>query len=364
MIIGLKKSEILKVIQIMQNIVSARASIPILSHILLKAEKDKVKISATDLEIGMNCFVEADIKEKGTAALPGRTFFDIIRLAPDESVLFEGNDEKIEIKSGKSRFKINCLPADEFPRIPDEEKDGGFSLTQKDVRTLVRKTLFAVSKEESRYALNGVFISISGGEITAVATDGRRLSLLSKDIDDKKIQKKVIVPAKGLSELNRIVENSDEDINVSIGENEILFRKKDVVLMARLIKGEFVDYERIIPRDYNVRVQMERESFLSLLKRSSILMSETSKMVKITLSDNKITTTAATELGESHDEMEIDYSGEEMTVAFNPEYLLDYLQNETSGDLFVDIVNPKSPVVFRPADEEGYIYIVMPLKLQ
>ena len=362
--ISMKKTDLLKVIQVLQNVVSARASIPILSHVMLKADDAAVKISATDLEIGVNCSVPAVVEEKGAFTLPGKTFFDIVRFAPEDTVFLEGDDEKVEIKSGKSRFKINCLPADEFPRIPDAGREGGFNLSQKEVKHLVRKTLFAVSREESRYALNGVLLSVAGGELTAAATDGRRLSLLKKNIDDKEFRKTAILPAKGLSELGRMAEGSEEDVNVFMGENEVLFRTKDMVLMARLIKGEFVDYEKIIPRDYSVRVPLERESFMSLLKRASILMSESSRMVKIILSGDRMVITASTEIGESSDELEIDYAGEEIAMAFNPEYLVDYLQNENSEELFLDIVNPKSPVVFRPAGDEDYLYIVMPLKLQ
>ena len=361
--ISMKKIDLLKIIQVIQNVVSARASIPILSHVLFKSGDGSVSISATDLEIGVNCSVPADIEETGTFTLPGKTFFDIIRFAPEDMVILEGDDEKVEIKSGKSRFKINCLPAEEFPRIPDAEREGGFNLSHKDVKHLIKKTLFAVSREESRYALNGVLMSVSGGDITAVATDGRRLSHLTKKIEDREFQKSAILPSKGLSELNRMAEGSEEDINVCLGENEVLFRTKDMVLMARLIKGEFVDYEKIIPRDYNVRIPLERESFLDLLKRASILMSESSRMVKINLAESRMLITASTEIGESSDEIVIDYAGEEIAMAFNPEYLVDYLQNESCGELFMDIVNPKSPVVFRPSDDEGYLYIVMPLKL-
>lgn len=362
--ISMKKIDLLKVVQVLQNVVSARPSIPILSHILLNARDGKVNVSATDLEVGVNCSADADIEEEGTFTLPGRTFFDIARFAPEESLFFEGDDEKVEITSGKSMFKINCLPAEEFPRIPDAEREGGFNLSHKEVKYIVRKTLFAVSREESRYALNGVLMFVSGGDLTAVATDGRRLSLVTKKIDESELSKTAIIPAKGLSELNRMAESSEEDINVCIGDNEVLFRKKDAVLMARLIKGEFVDYEKIIPKDHNVRVSLERESFLNFLKRSAILMSESSRMVKINLSGGKILITANTELGEFSDEIDIDYTGEDMTMAFNPEYLVDYLQNETGAVVFMDIVNPRSPVVFRPADEDGHIYIVMPLKLQ
>lgn len=362
--ISMKKIDLLKVIQVLQNVVSARPSIPIISHVLLNARDGKVIFSATDFEIAVNCSAEAGIQEEGTFTLPGRMFFDIARFAPEEVLSFEGDDEKVEITSGKSRFKINCLPAEEFPRIPDAEREGGFSLSRDDVKYIVKKTLFAVSREESRYALNGVLMSVEAGELTAVATDGKRLSLVKKKIADSELNKTAIVPAKGLSELNRMVESSGEDINVCIGDNEVLFRKKDAVLMARLIKGEFVGYEKIIPRDHNVRIPLEREPFLNLLKRSSVLMSESSRMVKIHIFGNGLFVTANTELGESSDEIEIDYSGEEMTMAFNPEYLVDYLQNETGPSLFMDIVNPRSPVVLRSSDEDEHIYIVMPLKLR
>ncbi len=359
----LKKTDLLKVIQVVQNIVSPRASLPILSHILLVADDGLIKISATDFEIGVNFSVPADVKEKGSITLPGKIFSEIIRSASDDSITIEGNDESVQISSGKSNFKINSFPTEEFPRIPDGEREGGFTLSQKDVKALARKTLFAVSREESRYALNGVLLSVSSGMMTAVATDGRRLSLFKKSIDDKTVDKTAIIPAKGLSELNKIVEDSDENVEVSIGENEVLFRMKDVVLMARLIKGEFVDYERIIPKDYSIRVELGRESFLAVLKRVAILTSDASKLVKITAGSDRMLMSASTEVGESSDEIAVDYNGEEAVMAFNPEYLIDYLQNESAEDLFLDIVNPQSPVVLRPAEDGGYLYIVMPLKI-
>jgi len=359
-----RKSDLLDVIQTVQNIVSPRATLPILSHVLINAGEGKLKISATDFEVGVHCMVNADIEEKGATTIPGRMFADIVRLAPDENIEIACEGARVNIKSGKSKFRVGGLPADEFPKIPDIGEEKGFSLSQKDTKEIVRKTLFATSKEESRYALNGVLFKIKGGELTAVATDGRRMALIKKDVDDKKIEKSAILPAKGINELNRVIESSDEKVDFVIGENEILFRIGNILLMARLIKGEFVDYKKIIPKDFNIRINLSKENFLSVLRRVSILTSETSKMVKFTLSDNKMLITANTELGESSDEMEIEYRGDEEVLSFNPDYLIDYLQNETSENICFEIVNPKSPAVLRPADDDNYLYIAMPIKME
>lgn len=362
-----RKNDLLNVIQTVQNIVSPRATLPILSHVLVNADDGQLKISATDLEVGVHCLVSAEVKEKGAVTLPGRMFAEIVRLAPDDKIQIESEDSRINIKSGKSRFRVGGLPAEEFPRIPVMGKEKGFSLSMKDLKDIIRKTLFATSKEESRYALNGVLFRVKGGELTAVATDGRRLALVKKDIKDmkdKKVEKSAILPSKGVSEINRIIESSDEPVDFSIGDNEVLFKTPDVMLMARLIKGEFVDYDRVIPKDCNIKITIPREDFLSVLRRVSILTSETSKMVKFTLSGDKMAISANTELGESSDEIDVEYKGDEEVLSFNPDYLIDYLQSETSEKICFEIVNPRSPAVLRPAEDDNSLYIAMPIKLQ
>jgi len=360
-----KKSELTKGMQAVQNVISSKTTLPVLSHILMEGTEEKLELSATDLEVGIRSSVKAKVSQKGAITIPGRTVADIVKEAPEEKIEITTEEKaKMTVKSGKSLFKIMGLPKEEFPKLPESSKDKGFTVQGKTLMDLIRKTSFAISRDEARYTLNGILFQVVKGQITAVATDGRRLARIQKKIDDTKLNKEVILPSKAVSEISRIVEDYKSEVKVSIGENEVVFELGDILLVARQVKGEFPDYEKVIPKTYDIRIQLEREKFLSGLRRVSLLASEKFNAVRLSLAKNKMVLAASTpELGEASEEMDIDYDGEEETLAFNPAYLTDFLRNESCREVYFDVINPVSPAVLRPVEGEDYLYVAMPIKI-
>ncbi len=361
-----QKPELLEGIQTVQNIVSQRATLPILSHILMEAEKGRLQLSATDLEVGIRCSVEADVQEEGSITVPGRTISDIVRELPKDKIeILTEKGSAIKINCGKSSFKIMGLPKEEFPKLPESGGKEAFSVPQKMIKQLIKKTSFAVSRDETRYALGGILFQVKKGEITAVATDGRRLAkLIRKRTGDGKVEKEMILPAKAVNEINRIMGDVEDEVKISIGKNELTFEFNEIIFMARFVKGKFPEYENVIPKTHNVRLSLGREEFLSAIRRVSLLASEKSNSVRLNLYPKKIVLTASTpELGEASEEMEVSYEGEEESLAFNPSYLMDFLRNETCGEIYFDMVNPVSPAILRPKDDKDYLYVVMPIKV-
>ncbi len=361
-----EKSKLLEGIQTVQNVVSQRATLPILSHILMEAEKNKLQLTATDLEVGIRCSVEADVREEGSITVPGRTISDIVREVPEEKIeIFAEKGNAMTVSCGKSVFKIMGLPKEEFPKLPEAGGEESFRMSQKAIKELIKKTSFAISRDETRYALSGILFQMKKGEISAVATDGRRLAKLKRQRGkDGKIQKDMILPAKAVGEINRIMEDIEDEVKVSIGKNEVTFQFNNIIFLARFVKGKFPEYENVIPKTHEIRLCLDREEFLSAVRRVSLLASEKSNSVKLNLYPKKMVLTASTpELGEASEEMAVSYDGEEEVMAFNPSYLMDFLRNETCGEVYFDIVNPVSPAMLRPKDDENYLYVLMPIKI-
>ena len=359
-----QKSELVRGIQTVQNVISSKTTLPVLSHILMKAENNKLQLCATDLEVGIRSSVEAEVVQEGAVTMPGRTIGDIVKEAPEEKIeILADEKSKVTISCGKSLFRIMGLPKEEFPKLPESGKGKGFDISKKTMKELIKKTSFAISREEARYALNGILFEVGKEEITAVSTDGRRLAKVKKAIAGTKTEKQVILPSKAVNEVNRIIEDVEGEVRMAIGENEVTFEMDGIMLMARLVKGDFPDYDKVVPKTYSDRITLDREKFLSGIRRVSLLTSEKSNTIKISLSRDRMVLSASTpELGEASEEMDISYEGEEEILAFNPVYLMDFLRNEACKEIYFEIINPVSPAVLRPVEEENYFYVVMPIK--
>lgn len=362
-----KKNELARGMQTVQNAVSSKSTLPILSHILLEAEKEnKLKLCATDLEVGIRTFVNTEIIESGAVTLPGRMISDIVKEAPEDMVeILTEEKSKVVVNSGKSCYRIMGLPGDEFPKLPELVSEKSFNITCEMMKEIIKRNLFAISRDEARYALNGILIRLEKGEIIAVATDGRRLSILRKDVPGvEKMDRALILPSKAVNEINKIIENVDGEVKISIGENEVVFHAGEVMIAARLLKGDFPDYDKVIPKTYNTRLTLERERFLSCMKRVSLVASEKSNIVRLSLGNGKMILSASTpELGEATEDMDVSYDGEDEILAFNPSYIMDFLRNETCGEVYVDIINSESPIVLRAVGDESYLYVTMPIKI-
>ena len=361
------KDQIIAGLQAVQNVVSTRTTLPILSNVLIRAEGSHVEFTATDLDVTVACKVEAKVSKPGATTLPVKKLFGIVRELTGE-IEIETDDKNLSsIRSGSSFFKIHGLAADEFPPLPKFKDDKKVSQPQENIRAMIRKTSFAVSSDESRYVLNGIFISLKEGKITFVATDGRRLALVDEEVDiSEKSAGEFIVPAKAINELNRLLQDKGE-VELKFGENQASFALKNengfsVLLITKLIEGNYPNYRQVIPGEAKERIGVGREELVQALRRAEIMTSEKANSVKLSFGKNVLTITAnSPEVGEARETMAINYKGKELAIAFNPRYLIDPLNALTEDEVFIELIDELSPGVIKI--NGPFLYVVMPMRL-
>src|SRR5438128_6468248 len=296
--LSISKEQIINGLQAVQNVVSTRTTLPILSNVLLRAEGDKLEFTATDLDVTIACSVEAKVKKPGASTVPVKKLFGIVRELGNSEIDLEVDDKNVcSIRSGASFYKINGLSADEFPPLPKFKEEKKVVLPQEKVRGMMKKTSFAMSADESRYVLNGIYISLKDHKMTMVATDGRRLALVDEDVDiSEKSQGEFIVPAKAVNELNRLLQEKG-DVEIRYSENQASFTLKDekggaVLIISKLIEGNYPNYRQVIPGEAKERIPLGREELWHALKRAEIMTSEKSNSVKLAFSKNNLAITA------------------------------------------------------------------------
>lgn len=362
------KDQIINGLQAVQNIVGTRTTLPILSNVLMRADGDRVEFTATDLDVTVACAVEAKVKKGGSTTVPVKKLFGIVRELNNPEIEIEVDERNTcSVKSGASFYKINGLSAEEFPPLQKFKEDKKVTLPQEKVREMLKKTSFAISTDESRYVLNGIFLSLKEHKLTMVATDGRRLALVDEDVDvSEKSQGEFIMPAKAVNELSRLLSEKGE-VEIRYTDNQASFTLKDekgfsILIIAKLIEGNYPNYRQVIPSETKERVALPREEFLHALKRAEIMTSDKSNSVKLTFTKNNLAITAnSPEVGEARETMAINYKGKEMAIAFNPKYMIDPLNALTNDEIFLELIDELSPGVFKI--NGPFLYVVMPMRL-
>jgi len=361
------KEQIIAGLQAVQNVVSTRTTLPILSNVLLRAEGSHLEFTATDLDVTVACKVEAKVSKPGATTLPVKKLFGIVRELHGEIEIEVDEKNVASIRSGSSFFKIHGLAADEFPPLPKFKDDQKIAQPQENIRAMIRKTSFAVSTDESRYVLNGIFMSLKDGKMTLVATDGRRLALVDEEVDiAEKSAGEFIVPAKAINELNRLLQDKGE-VEIKFGENQASFALKNetgfsVLLITKLIEGNYPNYRQVIPGEAKERIAVAREELMQALRRAEIMTSEKANSVKLAFGKNVLTITAnSPEVGEARETMAINYKGKELAIAFNPRYLIDPLNALTEDEVFIELIDELSPGVIKI--NGPFLYVVMPMRL-
>ncbi len=365
--ITIAKDQIIAGLQAVQNVVSTRTTLPILSNVLLKADKGRVEFTATDLDVTVACSVEAKVEKSGATTVPVKKLFGIVRELNGEIEIETDEKNVTSIRSGGSFFKIHGLAADEFPPLPKFKDDKKVALPQETVRAMLKKTSFAVSTDESRYVLNGIYISLKDGKMTLVATDGRRLALVDEEVElAENATGEFIVPAKAINELNRLLQSTGE-VELKFGENQASFALKDdkgfsVLLITKLIEGNYPNYRQVIPGEAKERIPLNREELLAALRRAEIMTSEKANSVKMTFGKNSLAITAnSPEVGEARESLAVNYKGKEMAIAFNPRYLIDPLAALSEDEVFIELIDELSPGVLKI--NGPFLYVVMPMRL-
>lgn len=364
----ISKEQIINGLQAVQNVVSTRTTLPILSNVLLRAENDRLEFTATDLDVTIACGVEAKVTKPGASTVPVKKLFGIVRELSNQEIDLEVDDKHTcTVRSGPSFYKINGLSADEFPPLPKFKDDKKVTLAQETVKSMMKKTSFAISTDESRYVLNGIFISLKDHKMTMVATDGRRLALVDEEVDIAEgSQGEFIVPAKTVNELNRLLVDKGQ-VEIRYAENQASFNLKDdkgssILIVTKLIEGNYPNYRQVIPAETKERVALVREEFLHALRRAEIMTSEKSNSVKLAFGKNKLEITAnSPEVGEAKETLAINYKGPEMAIAFNPKYMIDPLNALPNDEVFLELIDELSPGVLKI--NGPFLYVVMPMRL-
>jgi DNA polymerase-3 subunit beta len=357
------KEAILEGLQRVQNVVSTRTTLPILSNVLLQASKGGLSLTTTDLDVAVRCKVEADVSKEGSTTLPARKLFSILKEVSAAEIEVEVDDRNAaSIRCGPSFYKIMGLPEEEFPRFPESGTGKSLKIEQAVLRDMLKKTAYAVSNDETRYVLNGVFMGFKGDKLTVVATDGRRLALIEHDIElPKGGETELILPSKAVAELERLLGDKD-DVKLSINENQIIFESNGTILVSKLIEGTYPNFRQVIPTETKERVPLERELLLAALHRASILASEKSQSVKLNFAKNTLTITATTpEVGEAKETLSINYKGKDIAIAFNPQYMMDPLRNLDADEVFLELTDELSPGVIKV--NAPFLYVLMPMRL-
>jgi DNA polymerase-3 subunit beta len=357
-----EKESLLNGIQRVQNIITAKAALPILSNILLENYSDGVRLTATDLDVGISCVIPVNVLEQGAITIPAKRLGDIIKELPSNDIVVTvKKNNLVVIETDSCQFKIMGLPREEFPKLPEFKDKEVIKIDQAVLSEMLRLTSFAVSFDETRYVLNGILFQINKNNLVLVATDGKRLAVVEKKIQqsiDKDMR--IIVPIKTIHELNRNLKTEGE-LSLILGENQALFDLGSVVIISRLIEGEFPAYHQVIPPLSENKMRAEREQLLLAIKRASLLSTPDYQAVKLELFKNKLVVSKSTpDIGESREEIAVEYQGKEIAIGFNPNYLIDVLKNLSDETVEIELSDTEKPGVIRIS---GYTYIVLPMRL-
>lgn len=368
----LDRASLLRALGHVQGIVERRGTIPVLSHVKVEAVDGKLNLTATDMDVAFAETVEAKTEEEGITTVPAHMFYDIVRKLPDGSeITFEGGEEagKVTIKAGSSRFTLPCLPVKDFPVIAEGEFSHHFTLTASECRELVDKTRFAISTEETRYYLNGIYLHVAQGDagpvLRAVATDGHRLArtevTLPTGADG---MPGVIVPRKTVSELKKLIDAKSDDVQVAVSDTKIRFVADGAVLVSKLIDGTFPDYQRVIPQQNDRLMELDGRQFSEAVDRVSTVSSDKSRAVKL-LIDNGMLNLASdsSEQGSANEQLTINYSSDSMEIGFNSRYLLEMMSQVESDKVQFLLGDATAPALVRDPSDTGALYVIMPMRI-
>jgi DNA polymerase III subunit beta len=367
--VSVTKEEIQQKLSNIQNIVEKRNTMPILSHFLLDAGREGALITATDLQIAIKGPLIAQTEGEGKLSIPARKLYEIVREA-DGDVVIESEDEQwIRVTFGKSRFRLACLSSEEFPAWPGIEGEDRIVFDTAILSEMIEKTLYAAGETDTRYTLNGLLFHINPTDrsITVVGTDGHRLAIMKKSLETgfgkMEGEKKVILPRKAATELKRFIGGTPQ-VTAVFGRNHILFTIGDFYFLARLIEGEYPNYEKVIPLTSEKVIRIGRENFLRTIRRVSIMSREKSKAIRLDITDGVLSVSSSDpDLGEARDEVEVEYSGEAIALGFNARYLIDCLSVMTSDNVNFALQEPSSPTLLKEEGNEEYRCVLMPIRL-
>ncbi|MCB0369962.1 MAG: DNA polymerase III subunit beta [Bdellovibrionales bacterium] len=366
----IKTSELLSLLSKTQNIVEKRNAMPVLSNVLLECSNNLLTIFATDLEVSLTDSVKAEVIESGKVAVNAKSLFDIAKELPEEEVLLTKQENNwLKIAQSKSVFNIVGISPEEYPVFPSIHTKKFSLVSSQTLSEMISKTIYSVSHDQTRYHLNGVYLEKDEehqGYYRMVATDGHRLSLVNRKMESssKNSLSGVIIPKKGLNEINKLIEGIQDNFEMAIEGAQLIVRYNSTVLMVRLIEGKYPNYNQLIPKDLKQKILVDKALLHSSLKRVSLMSNQKSKGVTFKLSDGKMEITSNNpEMGEAKEEIDIDYKGNDFKIGFNAKYILDILNSIDDSKISIELSDQLSPGIMRPQGDESYTCVVMPMRI-
>jgi len=370
--INIERGLLLKVLSHIQSVVERRNTIPILSNVRFDAPDGQLSLNATDLDIDIVETVSAEVLSPGTFTAPAHTLYDIVRkLAEGSEVELDcaADDSQLTLSAGRSKFKLSCLPTEDFPIISAGELPNSFSLAAADLRSLIDRTRFAISTEETRYYLNGIYLHVVESDgislLRGVATDGHRLASVNVPMPSgAQGMPGIIVPRKAISEIRKLIDETEEEIVVGLSETKIKFSFGGTILTSKLIDGTFPDYDRVIPEGNDKVLEVDTQQFAQAVDRVSAISAEKSRAVKLNITKGNLVLSAnSVDNDTANESLQVDYNDAEIEIGFNSRYLLDIAQQIEGERVRFTLADSASPTLVQDLDDEGAIYVLMPMRV-
>ena len=368
--ITIEQATLLKSLGHVQSVVERRNTIPILSNVKLSAANGHLSLNATDMDLDIVASVAADVIGTGATTAPAHTLYEFVRRLPEGAqVEMESTDGTLALRSGRANGALACLPTEDFPVMASGDPGHVFEVPAGDLRALIDHTRFAISTEETRYYLNGVYLHVADRDgaavLRTVATDGHRLALSEGPLPDGAAgMPGVIVPRKTVAELRKLIENTTDNIRIDLSEAKIRFSFDEAVMTSKLIDGTFPDYQRVIPEGNDKRLEADCEPFIKAVDLVSSIISEKSRAVKLTIENRTMSLSASsTEQGSANCDLEVEYDGDSLEIGFNSRYLLDIAQQVRSDRLRFVFADSASPTIIQDTDDPATLYVLMPMRV-
>jgi len=369
-----RKTDLLRELQLFQGIVERKNTIPILANVLLEANGGEVRMLATDLEVGLRSRCTATVSKGGSLTLPAKKLYEIIKALPETDVRIEEDKGGVKVAADRFDSRMQTLPREDFPTLPEASGAVSAPLSRDSLRQMIAKTQFAITGEDTRYFLNGALFILRAESMGLVSTDGHRLAFISVPREKAKVkglkgdeENRVILPRKTLLELGRLLaEGGEGDIEYERGENHLFFGVGDRLLISRMIDGQFPSFERVIPKNNDKRVEFDRDRLTSAVKRVALLSNERSRAVKVQIDKGKVEIASSSpEFGEAKEVLMVDYAAAPVTICFNAQYMLDFLGVVETDSVQLEFKDEMSQAVMKPIGAEGYdyTYVIMPMRI-
>ena len=351
-------------IGICQKAINSKTTLEILKGIHISAKNESLRLTGYDLEIGIETYTQAEIIEEGNIVVNARLFGDIIRKLPDTFIEIEtDSDNNVYINCLNSKFKIKGDSAEEYPVLPVVKDEDLYNIPQDLLKNMIKQTVFAISQDQTKPVLMGELLEIINGNVSLIAIDGYRLAVKSCPVDNITQNAKVIIPGKTLVDLNSLLSHEDS-IGIGFDEKNAVFVMDETKIVTRLLEGDFIDYKKLLPREYNSKVKLNTRDLLNSIERASLLsQSEKNNLIKLSIRDNAMAITSNTDKGNVYEEVSLELEGDYLDIAFNSRYFLEGLKNIDSEYIYIEFTSNVNPCIIKPADEVEYIYLLLPVRI-